>query len=120
MGEGQLELDGSELAECPLPATTAVGTLDPGDDGVVEVAPVGPAVPIKDILLEQGVERLHGAIVTGGGHPTHRPGETGCREHGPEGACTELCEFNQGGFKGSRCGGDQLAEPGLCGRSRPR
>ena len=51
--ERQLELDRGELAEAALTATVVVGVLDPVDDGVGEVVPRPPSLPVEDVLLEQ-------------------------------------------------------------------
>ena len=53
IGEGELELDGRELAEAPLTATAVVGVLDPVDDRVGEFVPASSSVPVEDVLLEQ-------------------------------------------------------------------
>ena len=89
-GEGELELDGGELAEGTLTAPAVVGVLDPDDDLVGELGSRGPAAAVEDVLLEQRVERLHRGVVAGGRDPAHRPGEPVRLEHRPEGPRAKL------------------------------
>jgi hypothetical protein len=84
-GEGQLELDGGELAEGSLASPAVVGVLDPHEDRVGELGSRGPALAVQDVLLEQRVEGLHGGVVAGRGDPAHRPGEVVRLEHRHEG-----------------------------------
>src|SRR5690606_2322565 len=67
-----LELNGGQPAEGGLATTAVVGPLDPGHDRDPELLPGGPVPAIQDVLLQQREERLHGRVVPGSTHATHR------------------------------------------------
>ena len=67
-------LDGRQLPEDALAASTVVGVLDPDDGLVGELAARPPAPPVEHILLQQREERLHRRVVAGRRDAAHRAG----------------------------------------------
>lgn len=53
-----LKLHRCEATETTLAAPAVVGLLDPGHVRQAQVLPATPALPIQDVLLQQGEERL--------------------------------------------------------------
>ena len=58
-----------------MPASAVVGAFDPGDDRESELLAGGPAVPVQDVLLEQGEELFLGGVVGGRGDLARRSGQ---------------------------------------------
>ena len=55
-----------------MASTAVIGPLDPGDDRDSQILAGDPDVTVKDVLLQQAEERLHGGVVPGSTDPTHR------------------------------------------------
>jgi hypothetical protein len=68
----RLKLDGCEFPQAALSAAPVVPGFDPGHDRESEFVAAGSALPVEDVLLEQGEERFHGGVVAAGSDPTHR------------------------------------------------
>lgn len=58
--------------------------------GEPELLAGGPALPVEDVLPEQGEEGFHGGVVAGGGDLAHRAGQLVVAERGEEFSGTKL------------------------------
>jgi len=86
----QFELYGGEPAEASLPSASVIGLLDPGDHRQAEFLSGVPALPVQDVLLQQGEEGLHGGVVTARADPAHRADEPVVGQGADEGPGTKL------------------------------
>src|SRR3954453_3908618 len=70
-----LKLDWGEFAQPSLSAFAVVFRLDPGHDRQPQLLAGAPPTRVKNVLLQQGKERLHRGVVTTRADPAHRPGQ---------------------------------------------
>jgi hypothetical protein len=90
IGEGELVLDGGELAQGALTAPAVVSVLAPEHDGCAELVAGAPAAAVQDVLVQQCVPGLHGGVVAGGGDPAHGALQPRSAQDGPERSRSEL------------------------------
>ena len=53
---------GGQSAQSGLPATSVIGSLDPGDDRDPELFSGPPPLAVQDVLLQQREERFHRGV----------------------------------------------------------
>ena len=67
-----------------------VGPFDPGHDRKTQLRTAGPALTIKDVVLQQGKEAFHGGIVASSSNSTHRSNQAVAGQRPQEFPASEL------------------------------